>query len=258
MKPSRSGPASASPLQLRARLCSLLAVTAPAAIVILAAVLAVRSGTPRESVASVQPARQASTPGQTPSSTTPTVNQAGTVLHPLPVFKSSALHEWTAEDCKSPQVLERIVHNEEEFIRLMEENDRIKRRQLVYRKETVLMLLDRARASGQPLNSFTLPGLDGREVEVEVTEIHFADAQGGAVQGRLKGRYNSSVSVGFSNGCESFNVISPDEHLFLTADAREPGEVFVKEIDPEVYGHPPQSGVPDFILTGETHPAKSR
>jgi hypothetical protein len=174
------------------------------------------------------------------------------LLQPLPVATSSALHSWTSGNAMSPEVIERIAHNPDEFIRMVEENDRIERRQLVYRKETLPALIDRARTSGQPLKSFTLPGLDGREVEVEVTGVQLAsDQQGGAVMGRVKGRANSMVSVGFSNGCESFNVNSPDERLFLTADAREPGEVIVKRIDPIKYAAAPCAGP---ILTENSPP----
>ena len=116
------------------------------------------------------------------------------------------------------------------------------------------MLLDQARNSGDPLRSFTLPGLDGMEVEVEVTGTQLNQAgNGGSVTGQVKGRFNSMVSVGFANGCESFNVLSPDDGLFLTADAREPGEVLVKEIDPDKY-NPPAGTTPDFILTNEPAP----
>ncbi|BCU79354.1 hypothetical protein llg_40690 [Luteolibacter sp. LG18] len=175
----------------------------------------------------------------------------GVPLRPLPVSFRTAQHEWTTEDAKVPEVIAKLVHNPDEFLRMVDENDRIKHRQLVYRKDTVPQLLDR----GQPLRTFTLPGLDGREVEVEVTEIHrMPDGSGGSVNGKVKGRFNSLVSLGFANGCESFNVLSPDEGLYLTADAREPGEVFVKEIDPNVYGRPPETSTPDFILTSQRPP----
>lgn len=177
------------------------------------------------------------------------------VAHPLAVVRTSAKHEWTSEDAKDPKVIERIAHNPEEAIRLIEENDRIKRRQLVYRKETVPMLLEQAQGKGGSLKSLSLPGLDGKEVEVEVTEVHLMDGtNGGCVNGRVKGRLNSMVSVGFSNGCESFNILSPDEGVFLTADAREPGEVLVKEIDPNVYGRPPESNTPCVVDLGKLGP----
>lgn len=181
------------------------------------------------------------------------------MLRPLPVSLSKDHHEWTSEDAKDLKVIERISHNPEESIRLIEENDRIKRRQLVYRKETVPMLLERIQGTDGSLKNFTLPGLDGREVEVEVTEVRLMDGiRGGCVNGRVKGRFNSMVSVGFSNGCESFNVLSPDEGLFLTADAREPGEVLVKEIDPNVYGRPPETNTPCVVDVGNSGPSPSK
>lgn len=178
-------------------------------------------------------------------------------LRPFAVAKSTGAHEWTSEDARSPEAIRNLAHNEVEVARLLAENDRIKRRQLVYRKETVPMLLDRARVTGQPLRTFTLPGLDGKEVEVEVTGLNVASTyQAGSVMGRVKGRFDSVVSVGFSNGCESFNITSPTDQLFLTADAREPGEVLVKEIDPDVYTRPPGQ-TPDFILTQDPPPGQT-
>jgi len=191
-----------------------------------------------------------SDPGSDKTSSTDAV-----ALRPLPIALRSAAHEWTSGDGNSPEIIQKLAHNPDEFIRMVEENERIKRRQLVYRKETVPMLLERGRsAAGQTLKSFTLPGLDGKEVEVEVTEIHEEPSlHGGSVTGRVKGRFNSMVSVGFVNGSESFNVFSPDDNLYLTADAREPGEVIVKEIDPEKYA-PVSGNEPDFILTHEPLP----
>jgi hypothetical protein len=158
------------------------------------------------------------------------------IRRPLPVALSRNSHEWTSLDAKDPEVIARISHNPEETKRLTEENARIKRRQLVYRKNTVPGLLQRL--GEHSLKEFTVPGLDGREFEVEVVETRLNGLQAGSVLGRVKGVMNSMVSVGFSNGCESFNVCLPDENYYLTADAREPGEVLVKEIDPNVYTPP--------------------
>lgn len=199
-------------------------------------------------LASITPSKPATSPAADHAPAAPDT----VILRPLPVSMKSDRHEWTEGDASSPEIIEKIVHNPDEFIRLVEENKRIKRRQLVYRKETVPMLLDRARDAKQPLKNITLPGLDGREIEVEITETHLNPAQqGGSVTGRIKGRFNSMVSVGFAQGYESFNILSPEDHLYLTADAREPGEVIVKEIDPDQYA-PAGSDQPDFVL-----PAKS-
>lgn len=173
-----------------------------------------------------------------PSTSATQVSQAAhnVMLRPLPVSISRNHHEWTSGDAKDPAVIAKIAHNPEESKRLTEENARIKRRQLVYRTETLPKLIQRGGVAS--LKEFTLPGLDGREFQVEVVETRVNGLHAGSVMGRVKGRMNSMVSVGFYNGCESFNVSLPDEALFLTADAREPGEVLVKEIDPEVYFPP--------------------
>ena len=226
-------------------------VLVTAGVVVEIAMLA-RTPTPKAA-----PARQAASPSFKPDPAPPTAPDSAPPeaavpeavhLRPLPVERRSATHEWTSGDGKDPRVIEKLAHNLEEFKRLARENELIRRRQLVYRNLTVPMLLDRARDSGQPLREFILPGLDGREVEVEVTEVHLMDGTNdGCVNGRVKGRLNSMVSVGFANGCESFNVMSPEEGLFLTADAREPGEVVVKEIDPNVYGRPPETSTPCVV-----------
>ncbi len=211
-----------------------------ALLLLTAAILILRHETPREEARSTRLDAAATTTDAKVSSASEKI-----IRRPLAVALSKKNHEWTAENAMDLKVIEHIAHNPEEAIRLIEENDRIKRRQLVYRRETVPMLLER---TGGSLETFTLPGLDGREVEVEVTDVRLMNGtNGGCVNGRVKGRFNSMVSVGFSNGCESFNVLSPDEGLFLTADAREPGEVLVKEIDPNVYGRPPETNTPCVV-----------
>ncbi len=181
-----------------------------------------------------------------PAATTPVsarANPSGeeVVLRPLAASQETERHAWTRDDAKTPEVIERLAHNPEEFTRMMEENDRIKRRQLVYRKEPVALLLEQARASGKPLTRLTLPALDGKEVEVEVLETR-VDGHRGAVMGRIAGRLDSLACVGFSGACESFNILSPSDGLYIAADAREPGEVILKEIDPAVYAPMPCGG----------------
>lgn len=170
---------------------------------------------------------------------------------PLPVAYESTNSQWTLADGKDTNVIRQLAHNPLEYARMVEENSRIIKRELVYRKETVPQLLQQLLPAGQRLQSFTLPGVDGSEFEVEVTETHVNGmAQSGSVNGRIKGRYGSMVSVGFYNGSESFNIISPEDGVYLTADAREPGEVIVKQIDPDKYS-PPAGDTPDYILTSQ-------
>lgn len=173
----------------------------------------------------------------------------GFQMRPFAVTYESGTEQWTAEDGKDTNVIRKLAHNKAEYERMVAENDRIKRRQLVYRKETVPMLLQQALSGHEQLRSFILPGLDGLEVEIEVTETQVNGlAQSGSVTGRVKNRFNSLATVGFANGYESFNILSPDDGLYLTADAREPGQVIVKEIDPNVYGATPETDTPDFIV----------
>lgn len=175
-------------------------------------------------------------------------------LRPFPVVNEGKSHQWTSADGKDTNVILQLAHNPLEYARMVEENSRIKRRQLVYRKETVPQLLQQLQPAGARLQSFTLPGLDGAEFEVEVTDTKVnGAAQSGSVNGRVKGRSGSMVSVGFYNGSESFNILSPEDGIYLTADAREPGEVIVKEIDPDKYS-PPAGNTPDYILTDELVP----
>ena len=169
---------------------------------------------------------------------------------PFAVVKETATHQWTAENGRDTNVIRRLAHNALEYQRMLDESARIFRRQLVYRKEPITATIDRARNAGEPVRSFTLPGLDGQEYTVEVTQNSVERTRmAGSLSGHLKGQINSIVSLGFADGYESFNIFSPDDKIYIVADAREPGEVMVKEIDPDKYGVSPQTGQPDFIPT---------
>lgn len=157
-------------------------------------------------------------------------------LRPLPVSLATTSHEWTTGNASDPEVIQRIAHNPDEALRMIEENDRIHRRQLVYRNETADVVVQRARAAGEAVRQLTLPGLDGRELDFE---IHHADldpsGQSGSFAGRLSGQPDSMVVLSFRRGREAFSVSSPSENLHLQADPREPGELIVKSIDPATY-----------------------
>jgi hypothetical protein len=162
----------------------------------------------------------------------------------LPVSRRSAAHEWTEADATSPLVIEKIAHNSEEFIRLVEENDRIERRQLVYRNEPAFVLVQQAKAVGEPVRKLTLPGLDGQELEIEVIHADL-DPSGlrGTFTGCLPGRGQSMVTLAFKEGREAFSIISPEDGTFLQGQPREPGEVIVVSYDPEKY-HQQPGGAP--------------
>lgn len=159
-----------------------------------------------------------------------------TVLRPLAVSVSSATHDWTGGDASSIGVIERIAHNPDEAIRMVEENERIHRRQLVYRKDTAVAAVQRARVTGECVSHLTLPALDGRELQFEVQRADLDPAgQSGSFAGRLVGKPDSMVILSFRGGREAFSVSSPSENLHIQADPREPGEIIVKAIDPATY-----------------------
>lgn len=157
-------------------------------------------------------------------------------LRPLKVARQSLYFEWTGENAMATNVLERIAHNALEYQRLLEENTRIIRRQLVYRKEPIDMIIQRHRTIGMPINQLMVPGLDGQEFVVEVSEaeLHPSGLEG-ALAGRLKGCPDSIVTLAFKGGREAFTVIAPAAGVYLQGDPREPGEIMVKSIDPATY-----------------------
>jgi hypothetical protein len=46
------------------------------------------------------------------------------------------------------------------------------------------------------------------------------------------------VTVAFAADREAFTILSPQDQVYLQAEAHEPGEVVVKSINPETYGQP--------------------
>lgn len=144
-------------------------------------------------------------------------------------------------------MIQRIAHNPEEVIKMVEENDRIHGRQLVYRKETFDGLVLSARAKGEAVRRFILPGMDGQEIEVEVDRADLSPSgQSGSVTGHLTGRPDSMVTLAYQFGREAFTVLSREDGIYLQADPREPGELIVKSIDPETYA-PGRCGTDEHI-----------
>jgi hypothetical protein len=143
---------------------------------------------------------------------------------------------WPGGDGKDTNVLRRWAHNELEYQRMVEENSRIIRRQLVKLTETVAAVVERSRLTGEPVRELTLPGLDGTEVKFEITQtdLHPSGLQG-TFTGRVAGRTDSMVTLAFKNGREAFTVLSPADGIFLQADAHDSGDVIVKSINPDIY-----------------------
>lgn len=196
----------------------------------LVAVLWPRAGAP------VARPPHAAAPAAIPGGTVASPSGRPVALRPLAAASASAVHEWTAEDATAPEVIAKISHNRAEFVRLVQENARIQRRQLVYRKEPAWVLVERAKGAGVPLSVLTLPGLDGREVVMEIENADLADSGlSGSFYGRIAGRGDSLATLAFERGRESFTVVSPSDGLYLQGNPREPGEVVVTSFDPQKY-----------------------
>jgi hypothetical protein len=158
-------------------------------------------------------------------------------LHPFAVAQSNSIYGWTAEDGKDTNVIRRLAHNELEYARMVAENSTIHRRQLVYHPDGFTLLAQQAMQSGQSIQQLTLPGLDGQSLPVVVTKTDFeSGGDRGVFYGKLPDDPNSMVTVAFINGREAFTVVSSQANIYLQAEAREPGEIVVKSIDPKTYG----------------------
>lgn len=143
----------------------------------------------------------------------------------------------TVDDGKSESAIRKWAHNELEVQHMLEENDRIYRRQLVPLKETVALVIERNRLTGEALHELTLPGLDGQEITFEIKRSDLA-ASGlrGTFYGTVAGRPDSLVTLAFVQGRQAYTILSPADNLYLDAQAHEPGDVIVKSINIDKYG----------------------
>lgn len=156
--------------------------------------------------------------------------------HPFAVVRASKAFGWTAEDGKTPGVVKQLAHNELEFERMAEENARIFRRQLVYHKDTADAQIERAKLTGESIRQLALPGLDGQEVQFEITAADLSPSgQQGTFSGHVAGRLDSMVTFAFKGGREAFTILSPSDGLYLVGEPRESGELIVKRINPKTY-----------------------
>lgn len=158
-------------------------------------------------------------------------------MHPFPAVLQTDHYGWTTNDGRNPQFMRALAHNEAEYARMLNENNTIYRRELVYQKNPFSLAAQRAVHSSEPISHLTLPGLDGQELAVDVTKSEIeSGGDRGTITGKLAGRGDSMVVVAFAGGREGFTVISPEDSLYLHAEPREPGEIVVKSIDPNTYG----------------------
>lgn len=169
---------------------------------------------------------------------------------PFPVSFETPEIQWTSADGKDTNVIRHLAHNTLEYDRMVQENPRILKRQLVYLKQTAAAVFEQAKLTHAPVQELTLPGVDGQEFQFEIVQ---SDSNGssrhGMFSGHLAGNPDSMVTMAFQDGREAFTVISPKQNIFLEGEPREPGQVIVKIFDPNTYGTGPAGGGDDFIKT---------
>ena len=167
-------------------------------------------------------------------------NYAGFQARPFPVASESSNVQWTLADGKDTNIIRQLAHNPLEYDRMVEENPRIFRRQLVYLKTTAASAFETAKLTGDPVRELTLPGVDGQELTVEIVKGNpTGSSRQGMLYGYLAGNRDSLVTLAFEDGREAFTVLAPKEDIFVVGEPREPGQVMVKAINPNTYGLPP-------------------
>lgn len=171
---------------------------------------------------------------------------------PLPVAYESPDFQWTSADGKDTNVIRQLAHNPLEYDRMVEENPRLFRRELVYLKVTAAALFEQAKLTGKPVEELTLPGLDGQELPFIIVHREGNNSsRWGMFSGHLAGDADSMVTMAFQDGREAFTVIAPRENIYLVGEPREDGQAIVKAIDPNSYGLGPED-VADAIKTDST------
>jgi hypothetical protein len=190
------------------------------------------------------------------SATTPVVARAERVAtnysefkeRPLPVAYESPHFQWTLADGKDTNVICQLAHNPLEYARMVEENPRIFKRELVYLKETAASVFEQAKLNHDPVTQLTLPGVDGQELQFQIVSSEGnGSSRHGMFSGHLAGNNDSMVTMAFQDGREAFTVLAPNENIFVVGEPREDGQVVVKAIDPNTYGVVPEERGDDTI-----------
>jgi len=170
---------------------------------------------------------------------------------PFPVAFESPAAQWTLADGRDTNIIRQLAHNPLEYDRMVEENSRIFRRQLVYLKATAASVFEQARLTGGAVQQLTLPGMDGQELKFEIVKSdNKGSSRQGMFSGHLAGNNDSLVTLAFQDGREAFTVLSPKENIFVVGEPREDGQVIIKDIDPNTYGVGPAQG-DDSIKTAQ-------
>lgn len=177
-------------------------------------------------------------------------NTTGFQLRPFPVDRDGTVAQWTAADGKDTNVIRQLAHNDLEYDRMVDENQRIFRRQLVYLKETAASVFEKAKLTGGPVEQLTLPGIDGQELKFDIVKRQAqVSSRQGMFSGHLAGNNDSLVTLAFEDGRQAFTILSPKENIFIVGEPREDGQVIVKAIDPNTYGVGPANA--DDTMTNQ-------
>ena len=172
---------------------------------------------------------------------------------PLPVGYESAKTQWTLADGKDTNIIKQLADNPLEYDRMVEENARIFRRQLVYVKETPAAVFEQAKLTGAPVRQLTLPGVDGQELQFDIVKSEGnGSSRQGMFSGHLAGNVDSLVTLAFVDGRVAYTVLSPKDNVFVVGEPREDGQVIVKAIDPNTYGLGPEDAA-DHVVTALTN-----
>ncbi len=140
-------------------------------------------------------------------------------------------------DGKDLATIRQWAHNEAEVQRMLAENDRIHRRQLVVLKETAAAIVEQNRLTGGPIRELTLPGLDGQEIRFEVKNADIEPSGlRGMFYGHVSGKPDSLVTLAFYKSRQAYTILSPADDLYLDVEPHDDGDVIVKSIDPDKYG----------------------
>lgn len=184
-------------------------------------------------------AKTVSGPAVTGGATTNIANAPATpavALSTHQASKSSELFDWNSDDAMDTNVLRKLAHNDSEYARLADENSRIYRRQLVHHKDTVDMQIQQSKLTGQPLRQLVLPGFDGQEIMMDITQTDLSPSgQQGTFTGHIDGQPDSTVTFAFKGGREAFTILSPRDGIYTVGDPYEPGQIIIKSINPETY-----------------------
>src|SRR5690348_13932743 len=220
--------------------------------ILVAALPAFRKSTPRETQTLTQRSSvvsRAAPPVVSNSTHPPAVKSTGISnypdfkLRPLPVGMESTNNQWALADGKDTNVIRQLAHNPLEYARMVDENARIFRRQLVYLKETAAAVFEQAKLTDSPVTQLTLPALDGRELTFEIARRQdVGSSRRGMFSGHLVGNADSLVTMAFEDGREAFTILSPRDGIFVVGEPRENGQVIVKAIDLNTYGVGPAPG----------------